>query len=208
MNQIDFLPKRIRHQRSVYRQLRRQGLTVVLVAAALVLLGYFNEVRIANAQADLTAHRNRLDQLAVELKMLPELSEQLADGQIKRRISRELGSRLTINALLAELGRLLPPAACLTGIECSTIDAIPDTNPRRGRNRDKQQTDDPVATQRRVRLVVKGIAPTAVDVADFIGKLSASPLFTDVKMGYAKTLVLENQNRKARSFQVTFLVAE
>lgn len=210
MNLIDFLPKRIRHQRSAYRHLRRQGLALTLVVVVLGGVGYFNELRIANAQSDLMAQQNRADALAATLTVLPELTAQLADGQIKARISRELGSRLTINALLAEVGRLLPPSSCLTSLECSTIDAVAQFAGRqKSQQARKQGRDEAVSpTRKRVRLVVTGLAPTAIDVADFIGRLSASPLFCDIRMGYAKTVVIERENRKARSFEVTFLVAE
>ena len=56
------------------------------------------------------------------LAAIPALTAEMADGQIKRRISRELGSRLAINAVLAEMGRLLPPSASLTALEYSTVD--------------------------------------------------------------------------------------
>jgi len=210
MNQIDFLPERIRHQRSVCRQLRRQSMAVLIVVGALAMLWYFNEVRIAGGQTDLAAQQHRAEQLADRLKVMPELDAQLDEGQIKQRIARELGSRLTINALLAELGRLLPPAGCLTSLECSTIDAVSDAGPRPDPRQAaiKGRAPTTPVTRKRVRIVITGIAPTAIDIADFIGKLSASPLFTDVKMGYTNAVVLENQERKARSFKVTFLVAE
>ena len=210
MNPIDFLPERIRYQRSVYLQLRRQGLAILIVITVLALVWRFNEVRIANGRSDLVTQQNYAEQLAVRLSVMPELAAQLDEGQIKQRISRELGSRLTINALLAELGRLLPPAGCLTSLECSTIDSVPDAATRPDPRQVASSATSPTVSvsRKRVRVVITGIAPTAIDIADFIGKLSASPVFTDVKMGYTNSIVLDNQQRKARSFKVTFLVAE
>ena len=206
MNQIDFLPRRIRQQRGVYRQVRRQAMTMLIVAATLGVLAYFNEARIAKANTDLATYTERGESLAAELSVLPELTRQLADGQINRRISRELGSRLTINALMAELARMLPPKASLTSLDCSTIEVQPTVKP--GKPRTPRKVGSKMLMDKRVRLQITGIAPTAIDVADFIGRLSVSPLFSDVNMGYAKTVLIDNDRREARSFQMTFLVAK
>ena len=94
MKPIDFLPKRIRHQRLIVRRLRRQGAALVLVVAALALLNWGNERRIANAQAELAVRQADLAQLAQDLEILPELNAQLADGQIKLAQEREKQARL------------------------------------------------------------------------------------------------------------------
>ena len=52
---------------------------------------------------------------------------------------------------------------------------------------------------KRVLLVIDGMAPNDVDVANFIGQLSACPLFEDVHMGYAKTVRF--RGAEAREFQ-------
>jgi len=57
----------------------------------------------------------------------------------------------------------------------------------------------------RVRLVLTGLAPTDVDVANFIGQLSASRLFEDVTMGYAKNVSF--RGRSAREFRASCYVA-
>ncbi len=59
---------------------------------------------------------------------------------------------------------------------------------------------------RRVRVVLAGLAPTDVDVANFIGQLSASPLFENVNMGYAKTVRF--RGRSAREFQASCYLAK
>ncbi|MFW6154798.1 MAG: PilN domain-containing protein [Planctomycetota bacterium] len=210
MNQIDFLPKRIRHHRLLMQRLRRQGVALLLFVAALAMLAWGNERRIAHARAELDVKQADLAQLAQDLEILPELNEQLADGQIKRRISAELGSRLNINALLAELERRLPADACLTSLQCSTVEvARPATERLGSRGRLRRGSDEQaVAVPKRVRIMLTGLAPAPVDVATFLGDLGSSPLFTDVEMGYSKTIVVPKVNREATSFQVSFLVAE
>ncbi len=206
MNQIDFLPRRIRQQRGVYRQVRRQAMTMLILASSLGALAYFNEARIAKANSALEIRTEHRDSLAMQLAVLPDLTRQLADGHINRRISRELGSRLTVNALMAELARMLPPKASLTSLDCSTIEVQPTVEP--GKPRAPRKAGQKAPMDKRVRVQITGMAPTAVDIADLIGRLSVSPLFSDVDMGYAKTVLIDNKRREARSFQMTFLVAK
>ena len=59
-------------------------------------------------------------------------------------------------------------------------------------------------TRKRLRLVLTGLAPGDVDVANFIGQLSGSPVFEDVNMGYARNV--EFNGRLAREFQASCYV--
>ena len=54
--------------------------------------------------------------------------------------------------------------------------------------------------------MLTGMAPTDVDVANFIGQLSASCLFKNVNMGYAKTVTF--QRRSAKEFQASCYLAK
>ena len=54
-------------------------------------------------------------------------------------------------------------------------------------------------TVKRVRVSLTGLAPTDVAVANFIGQLSASPVFEDVNMDYTKNVIF--RKHLAREFQ-------
>jgi hypothetical protein len=45
-----------------------------------------------------------------------------------------------------------------------------------------------------------GLAPSDVEVADFVGRLSDSPLFTSVKMGYSRAA--QAGKLRARQFSI------
>jgi hypothetical protein len=57
---------------------------------------------------------------------------------------------------------------------------------------------------KRVRLVLTGMAPSDVDVANFIGQLAGSKVFEDVNMGYARNITY--RSRTARKFQASCYV--
>lgn len=208
MNSIDFLPSRIRLQRRRRVHLKRQAVLLGICCACLSGLAYANQGRINQARAELVTRQNCHQKMEDQLNMVQTLTLQQADLEIKSRISRELGSRTDLNAVLAELSRLLPKSAGLTSLDCSTIETeahapINDSNTAVPAGEGKMVRSGP---ETRVKLIITGLAANDLDVANFIGQLSASPLFEDVNMGYAKTVDVKNQNRKARDFQVSCLL--
>lgn len=199
MKKIDFLPERIKRQRRRSRLLKKQGAALAAVFAVLCGLGYFNHGRVRSVRAELVMRQRDQQAMQSRLAMIPELMAQQADGRIKQRISEELGSRVDVRAVMAELGRLLPPSSALLSMELSTIEMRSGAAARlEGQLR--------APTQPRVKLLITGVAPTDVDVANFIGQLSASPLFEDVNMGYSRTIQVDDDRRDARSFQVSCLL--
>ena len=205
MDNIDFLPKRIKQKRGRTRLLKRQGAVLMLSAVALMAMAYVNTAAMARARAelaDLEARQRRLDET---LTIIPDLTASLAQAAIKQRINRDLGSRLTVNAVLAELGRLLPPAGSLTALEYNTVEIQPKVLPARTAGAIAKPKNIPA--EKRVRLTLAGVAPTDVDVANFIGQLSSCPLLAEVNMGYSKMVAIDQGRRRARSFQVNCLMA-
>jgi Tfp pilus assembly protein PilN len=203
MIQIDFLPERIRQQRRRRRLLFRQGYLMLLCIVALGVMTYMFQLRVAHASDELTILRSRGKAMESQMALREELNGQLADLMIKGRIEQQLGRRVGTLQVLGELQHVLPETMTLTNLTMETVEVpvLEDPASRRnggsravtrgGRSRGK--------TVKRVRLVITGMAPTDVDVANFIGQLAGSRLFEDVSMGYAKT---ENfRGRTARKFQ-------
>jgi Tfp pilus assembly protein PilN len=127
----------------------------------------------------------------------------LADLMIKGRIEQQLGRRVGTLHVLGELQRVLPESMTLTNLTMETVEVPVLVDPAQRRNssglaipRGKAQRE---MTVKRVRLTITGMAPTDVDVANFIGQLAGSRLFEDVSMGYAKTEPFRDRN--ARKFQ-------
>lgn len=210
MNQIDFLPNRIKQHRGRLHQLRVQGVLLTICVCSLCLLAYVNHGRVAQAQGALAVEQATRQAVQNQLRLIPVLTSQQTDVQVKVRISKELGSRMDLNAVLAELGRLLPKACNLTSLDCRTVEVearVPtsiagDEAPLTA----KADRRFKAPMEMRVKLLITGWAPTDVDVANFIGQLSGCPLFEDVNMGFARTVEIDGKNRKARDFQVSCLL--
>lgn len=211
MQTVDFLPERIRIQRARRRRLVRNGYLAVLVLASLAAFGYWGQGHVARARAELGQIHKQTERRQAELNLLDSLEAQQAELMIKKRISDRLGSRVNTMDVLRELQRLLPAGMSLTDLTLETMEVrsrpTPLGNARRSA-RAAVTADVARETERvvhRVRLVLTGLAPTDVAVANFIGQLSASQLFEEVAMGYAKNVRFREQD--AREFQVSCYVA-
>lgn len=208
MYDVDFLPDRIRQQRTRRRYLFRQGYLLAVCAVAMGALAYVRHGRLGKAQAELAALTERAGNLDRQVALIPTMERQMADLLIKKRIDEQLGSPADSTCVLAELCKVMPANIALISLELKTVEARvepPGPAPRSGSRSavvvPKKAGDRAEARVRRVRLQIAGLAPTDVDVANFIGQLAASCLFEDVNMGYTKTVPF--QGRTAREFQAT-----
>ncbi|MCP4376297.1 MAG: PilN domain-containing protein [bacterium] len=206
---VDFLPERVTIQRAMRARLIRQGYLMMIMLAGLVGLGYFNEDRIAQAEAEVASLNVQSDNMSTQLDRKYEYERQLADLMIKHRIDTCLGSRINAMDILGELNAILPKSMSLTSFELDTrltaVKLIPviggapiAATKRRAAKAGKKMVN-------RLRLTITGVSPNNVDVANFIAKLSASQLFEEVDMGYAKNI--EFREKKAKEFQVSCYVA-
>lgn len=203
MKDVEFLPDRIRQQRARKHLLVRQGYLLAACVVAMAVHGHVYGARIAQARGKLATLDERAVNLNQQIQMIGTLEKQLADLMIKKRIDEELGSRADCTAVLAELCRITPPNMALVSLEMKAVDVEVKSSGGSGRSgrasAAKAKKSRRVA--RRQRLVITGLAPTDVDVANFIGQLAASCVFEDVTMGYARSVLF--QDRTAREFQAS-----
>ncbi len=213
MNEVDFLPECIRQQRARHKQIVRQSYLLVACVLAMGLLAYVRQGRVAVARAEVSTLTERAQNLKRQIAMIPPLERQMAHLMIKKQINEELGSRTDCTAVLAELCRLMPGNMALLSMELKTVDVrVQAVRPAKQSSRtaaaaapgrSSKPADEII---RRVRLDLTGVAPTDVDVANFIGQLSASCLFEQVQMGYSKTKAF--RGRSSREFQASCYLAK
>ena len=201
MQNIDFLPEKIKERRARHHRLVRQGYLLVVCLIAMAALGHIRQVRISRAEAQIVLLGQRVTNVRQQLGMKADLERQQAELLIKKRIDDLLGSRVNTLDLQAELERVLPASMTLTRLNIEAVEVRVPVKPVKigvaqaapGARRQKQETI------KRVRVSLTGLAPTDVAVANFIGQLSASPVFEDVSMDYTKNVIF--RKHLAREFQ-------
>lgn len=212
MNSVEFLPERIKQHRRRRGRLIRRGTLMVMCLGGLALLSVYRQGQISQVRAEAAGLDAQTVALKQEIAKIGPLEQQMGDLLIKKRIDEELGSRTDCTAVLAELCRLLPQNMAMVSLDMKTVEMKLEA---RGGPAAINTSLAPVAAGtappaeagpvKRVRLVITGLAPSDVDVANFIGQLSACPLLEDLNMGYAKNVVFRGQ--PAREFQATCYLA-
>ena len=210
MQNVNFLPERIKAQRHRRRQIVKQTYMLTVCLAGLALLGYMRDGRVRGVQAELAQLGEREADISLQLQRRTDLERVKADLYVIQQIDEQLGSRLSIYMLLSEMQRLLRQPMVLTQLSIETIQ-VANTDEDAGRvnrtHRPHVATRAPGksgSTVTRLRLTLTGLAREDVDVANFIGQLSACPLFKDVNMGYSKDIKIGD--RTARQFQASCYV--
>ena len=210
MQNVDFLPERIKAQRHRRRQIVKQTYMLTICLAGLALLGYVRDGRIQSVRAELAQLGEPEADISLQLQRRTDLEREKADLYVIQQIDEQLGSRLSTYMLLSEMQRLVRQPMVLTQLSIETIQ-VSGTDGEAGRvNRTFRShvagrapgTSD--SAVKRLRLTLTGLAREDVDVANFIGQLSACPLFRDVNMGYSKDIKVGD--RTARQFQASCYV--
>ncbi|MGB2823075.1 MAG: PilN domain-containing protein [Phycisphaerae bacterium] len=206
MEEIDFLPDRIKAQRARRHRLSIQAYLMAICVGLLMTLAYVFHVRVRTAQGELAMLEGRGDAMNQQLAMKESLERELGDLMIKQRIEEQLGRRVGTLAVLAELQRAMPESMTLTKLNMETVEVAVPVEPAGGNRSNRPLAVEKSRSQvvKRVRLTLTGMAPTDVDVANFIGQLAGSKLFENVNMGYARNVTF--RSRSARQFQVSCYV--
>jgi Tfp pilus assembly protein PilN len=212
MHNIDFLPRRIKEQRRKRRRRVRQGAIVCACVAVLVAIGFVRQESINQVHAEWQQLERQVRQVHSQLSLREELEKEWNQLVRKQQISEQFDTRLTARDVLAELGHRLPESMALTDLELEADSVLLDpSKPARVLNTSsgRPRTVAPPATRKqritRIRLVITGLAPSDVDIANFVGQLASSPLFEDVNMGYTREIRF--QGKTARQFKATCFTA-
>ena len=209
MDKIDFLPERIRAHRAKRKRLVRQACLLTVCAGGLLLLAHVRQGQVRTAAAEMDVLDARAENLRQQLETRKELERQQAELTVVRRIEEDLGSRINILDVLAELQRVAPEGILLTNLSVETMEVRQEIQRASVSGRRAKSAGSPAkneeAVVKRVRLMITGLSPADVEVANFIGQLSSSPLFEDVNMGYARNVSF--RGRQAREFQTSCYIA-
>ena len=211
MQDVDFLPERIKARRRRQRRIVKHTYMLTICLVGLGLLGVLRHERVQIVRAELAQLGARDADIKLQLGRRDELEREKAGLFVIRRIEEQLGSRLSSYMLLSELQRLLPASMTLTQLSVETMDvAMAGGAGGRGAGRAAgirtvaQPTSGQDVTVKRLRLTLTGLARKDVDVAKFIGQMAACPLFEDVNMGYSRDVKIND--RTARQFQASCYV--
>ncbi len=195
MRELEFLPNWYPQARRRQRWLRTQGIVTLLLVGGLGLWLGLAQRNIRAAQASLASVDTQLAQSQLELEQLQvqlKLKNQL---EFQRQIVSRLGLHVEISRMLLTLEKLMPKEMSLTDLSFETSEELVRTADGATSAKNLQKT-------RTLRVKLLGVAPSDVDLANFLAGLTNVPFFSDVGMTYARDK--SQDGHIMREFEVTF----
>jgi Tfp pilus assembly protein PilN len=222
LNVINFLPEDYQERRSR----RRANIVCLIMAGASVLvLGLVVGLLFLSA-IGMSAMRALVDQqyrqASLQIEQLKQLEARKADLIRKVELSTDLLERVPRSQLLARLTNCLPAKAGLMGVvmkaedvevpvgSAAAVKAVAQATDaqdaskagaKRGSSGKKGKADTVKVKQWVFH--VDGVAPTDMEVAEYIARLGADPLFRDVDLQFSEEFPYK-EGVQVRKFQLSF----
>lgn len=188
MNDINFLPDRfLREQKRKARVWREAGLVAVVT---LVLVAWYGVMlrQVAGAERLLQARQDELAAANQQTTEMVRLQQEFKRLSHQAQIQERLCLPVAYTQVIAALSRLMPPSLTMTRLAVSSESPAPTVAPRKpGTASSRPAAVSAPPPARCMALEVTGFSPTDMDVANFVGRLSEYPLFTNVKMRYSRS---------------------
>jgi Tfp pilus assembly protein PilN len=201
MRELEFIPEWYPRLARRKRWLAIQVWIGALLAVGLVVWLVQSHRNIQAAQDRASVLGGELDHSRRQLRKLDDLLALQKQWGRQYEMLQVLGPHVEAARLLSTLAKLMPPEMALLEAD---IDRSRPASAQfvysRGGDSSPQTSDGPA----RMDVHLLGVAPTDVDVANFLAKLSDQPYFQSVSMTYARD---RNDNgHKMRQFEVSFSI--
>jgi hypothetical protein len=198
MRELEFLP-------AWYPVLRRrralaatQAYATAVLMVGLLLWGVMAHQHVLHTQAHAAATTEELRLVRGDLKMLDEQLQLKQQLQQQEDILRKIGFPVDATRLLGELDEIMGRPVFLLNLNVETEETVrTGTSPGNAANA-------PENADRKLKVKVVGVAPSDVDVANFLAGLSSRTYFDQVAMTYARDRF--SAGRVMREFEVSFLI--
>jgi len=216
MRVIDFLPADYAERRG---RRRANLICLGLAGAAVLALGMISALAVARAMG-VTALRRVVElqyrEAGRQIEQLKKLEERKAGLLRKVELSADLLERVPRSYILARLTNALPPYTSIQIFIMSTEEVeveVPAPSEAVGKADEtgKDRSAQKGAKKKRPEKVKKketlfridGLAPTDVEVAEYIARLSADPLFEEVNLKFSEEFPYQ-EGLQVRRFELSF----
>jgi Tfp pilus assembly protein PilN len=201
MRELEFLPEWYPRIRQRSRVIKLQGWIMVLLIVSIGAWLFQTQRAVGASQGTLRNLKSDLERSQAEQQLLDEQLHLRAELQEQEQLIASLGYPVEMTRLLQTLDSLMPKEMSLTEFDCQTeeIAAQPTgMSVVRGGSEKKQ-------INRRMKVKLAGVAPSDVDVANLLARLTNVLFFQDVALALIKGKS-ENDGHVFREFEITFWI--
>ncbi|QQE12007.1 PilN domain-containing protein [Planctomycetota bacterium] len=181
----------------------------VIVTAAIVATFFITDKQVDDLQKQQLSVNHRYEEAAANLEKLEQLQNQKLEMIHKAEVTCVLVERVPRSRLLAEMTNHMPLSMNLLEFKLETKEEQNSRRARTSLERAKQTQNNKKDAEKQLIVVpekittiqVVGLAPTDVEVAQFLTALSAHPLFISPLLQFSEET--EVVDRKMRRFRIT-----
>jgi len=191
MSTINFLPSSYFKQQHRRVRLLVEAAVVAAVAALLVavhLMGESSMLKLRDYAAQTKAEGTSIQRQFKELAALQAEHRELF-GQL--RVHRQVTLPVSFTHVLAAISHLAPESLAMTDLRLETAPPVPATmtsvNESKSKKAKTKATAEVARTTGPLKIELTGLSPDDGRVADFVGALAESPLFSDVKLLFSRS---------------------
>jgi hypothetical protein len=200
VHELEFIPDwypRTRRKRMAVIFQAWATLAVVLIASACVFAKH-RSVRAAEGRlGEILASMNETRE---DLRKLDDLLKLEQQWRQRDQVLIKLGMHVESTRLIDKLEEVMPREMSVLELELTTDETKPQRSGTLARLVDITTPDLP--PDRRMNVRLRGVAPTDVDLATFIMRLSDVPFFENVTPNYAKDR--SDSGHLMREYEITF----
>lgn len=201
----DYLEKRAQRRTNFF------SLTLFIIVMAGVVGAYFvtdqqrRDVQKMQAQVNI-----QFEEAARRLDQFEQLQARREQMIHKAQVTGTLIERVPRSVLLAELINCMPPNLSLLDMKVDTKvvrTSAPPTTAIQRAQKNKKAKDEPKfqAPETEVSIMLTGVAPTDVQVSQFMTMLGHNPMFANQHLGFSEETTVKGQ--KMRKFRVDIELA-
>jgi hypothetical protein len=197
MRELEFLPEWYPQTRRRKRLVFLQAwltLLLVLGMGAFLVKSERNIIALERTRAAILGQLNQTNSQLAEMDKLDAIRRQL---RRQAQITSRLGLYVETSSVIHELERLMPKQMSLTGLQVENEEKAEQSAVAAARGGEPQ-------VDRRLRVRLQAVCPTAVDMASFLTQLSAVPFFEQVNLNRAGEAA--DKGHTMHEFEVTLVL--
>ncbi len=200
MRELEFIPDwypRMRRKRLTLQIQAAATAAVVLIAGVCVLMKYR---AVSAAEKQLAGIVSDMNETREDLRKLDDLLKLEQQWRQRDLVLTKLGMHVESTRVIDKLEDVMPQEMSVLELELTTEDAKPQRSGTLAKAADATVVEGP--PERRMNVRLRGVAPTDVDLATFIMRLSDVPFFENVTPTYAKDR--SENGHLMREYEITF----
>jgi hypothetical protein len=210
MKEIDFLPDWYTSGKRRRVNYRTQYILLGLVIGGMVVWNFITGGIISKVTAEISKSEAEMVQAEKLSQEYDRLSNELMQLNDKAKVIKEIDSRINVSDVLGEMSYLVGEQIVLNEVE---FEAEPFAERQMGKNRQGVAARKAFAALRgkgmlllgnvRFKVLIKGIASQAGDVASLICRLEESPYFCQVIPSFSKNKEIKPSQNQKQSYEVS-----